>query len=140
MAVGGVAELIFGVQAEGRSLEDIATPLTASGKSAKPGETGQSGRSGKLRPGPGSISGSWVGGNRPGASPQTRQEEIDAIVTALHEHGPTARTELEVRVGAKEWGPGRFAEALRGAAEAGLVRRASGRVYDLTPKAKQAGD
>jgi MFS family permease len=29
MALGGVAELLFGVRAEGQSLEDIATPLTA---------------------------------------------------------------------------------------------------------------
>jgi MFS family permease len=29
MAVGGIAELLFGVKAEGRSLEDLATPLTA---------------------------------------------------------------------------------------------------------------
>ena len=29
MAIGGIAELLFGVRAEQRSLEDIATPLTA---------------------------------------------------------------------------------------------------------------
>ncbi|WP_433869468.1 MFS transporter [Saccharopolyspora sp. CA-218241] len=29
MALGGIAELAFGIKAEGRSLEDIATPLTA---------------------------------------------------------------------------------------------------------------
>ncbi len=29
MAVGGVVELLFGVKAEGKSLESIALPLTA---------------------------------------------------------------------------------------------------------------
>jgi hypothetical protein len=31
MIIGGIAELIFGIKAEGRSLEDIAKPLTAAG-------------------------------------------------------------------------------------------------------------
>jgi MFS family permease len=34
MIIGGVAELILGIKAEGRSLEDIAKPLTASGPSS----------------------------------------------------------------------------------------------------------
>jgi MFS family permease len=37
MALGGVAELCFGVRAEQRSLEDIATPLTAEVAEAEPG-------------------------------------------------------------------------------------------------------
>jgi MFS family permease len=37
MALGGVAELLFGVRAEQRSLEDIATPLTAEEAEAEPG-------------------------------------------------------------------------------------------------------
>jgi hypothetical protein len=32
MALGGVAELIFGVKAEGQNLEDIAAPLTTADK------------------------------------------------------------------------------------------------------------
>jgi zinc transporter ZupT len=31
MIIGGIAELLFGINAERRSLEDIAKPLTASG-------------------------------------------------------------------------------------------------------------
>ena len=31
MILGGIAELILGINAEGRSLEDIARPLTAAG-------------------------------------------------------------------------------------------------------------
>jgi MFS family permease len=37
MALGGVAELLFGVRAEQRSLEDIATPLTAEEAEAEAG-------------------------------------------------------------------------------------------------------
>ncbi|SFO65041.1 hypothetical protein SAMN05216207_11471, partial [Pseudonocardia ammonioxydans] len=29
MAIGGLAEVVFGIEAAGRSLEDIARPLTA---------------------------------------------------------------------------------------------------------------
>jgi hypothetical protein len=29
MVVGGVVEIVLGVNAEGKSLEDVATPLTA---------------------------------------------------------------------------------------------------------------
>jgi hypothetical protein len=40
MILGGVAELIFGVKAEGQSLESIARPLTAAEGSAGAGATG----------------------------------------------------------------------------------------------------
>ncbi|MEA2207927.1 MAG: hypothetical protein QOF54_404, partial [Solirubrobacteraceae bacterium] len=42
MIIGGVAELIFGIKAERRSLEDIATPLTAAGPLAARGDAGAS--------------------------------------------------------------------------------------------------
>jgi hypothetical protein len=34
MAVGGVVELMFGVKAEGRNLEDLAAPLTTADKTS----------------------------------------------------------------------------------------------------------
>jgi MFS family permease len=40
MIIGGLAELVFGVKAERRSLEDIAKPLTAGGGSAAKGSGG----------------------------------------------------------------------------------------------------
>src|SRR6185437_8576676 len=55
MVVGGIAEIVFGVKAEQRSLEDIATPLTA-----EDAEEPRS-RRGRLRPGP-----STRGGYSPG--------------------------------------------------------------------------
>jgi MFS family permease len=38
MAIGGIAELLFGVKAEQKQLEDIATPLTAEGEEVEEGE------------------------------------------------------------------------------------------------------
>jgi MFS family permease len=41
MALGGIAELLFGVRAEGKSLENIATPLTAEEAEADPRRQGE---------------------------------------------------------------------------------------------------
>ncbi|WP_214364457.1 MFS transporter [Pseudonocardia sp. H11422] len=41
MALGGIAELIFGVRAEGKPLENIATPLTAEEVEANPQRQGE---------------------------------------------------------------------------------------------------
>ena len=59
MALGGVAELLFGVKAEGQKLEDLATPLTVeeadgaegSGKEID-GAQGENGSDGSSGPGP----------------------------------------------------------------------------------------
>jgi MFS family permease len=59
------------------------------------------------------------------ASPSLLDREIDAIVSALQEHGPMTREELAARVGARRWGPGRFRNALYQAEVEGLVRRES---------------
>jgi MFS family permease len=112
MTIGGIVELFFGVKAEGRSLEDIATPLTA--QQQKP----------RRRPGP-----SRSGGRSPGmpvSAPVGHVElrrEIERIENALAEQGPMDRAELARAVGARFWGPGRFAAALREAVGSGRVRR-----------------
>ena len=37
MAIGGLVEVVFGINAEGKSLEDVTEPLTAvSAEAAKP--------------------------------------------------------------------------------------------------------
>ena len=40
MAIGGIAEIFFGVAAEGRTLESIAAPLTAAKRKIKETEVG----------------------------------------------------------------------------------------------------
>jgi MFS family permease len=122
MAIGGVAELFFGVKAEGKSLEEIAPPLTAkdAGEATDGGRRPR--RSHRFRPGPGSVStspGMWPALPVPDA-PLDR--EIEAIERALV-GGPETRQELARDVGARYWGPGRFSSALSQSIVQGRVRR-----------------
>jgi MFS family permease len=119
MAVGGIVELFFGVKAEGRQLEDIATPLTA--QAADRPRLAQR----RYRPGPGTR------GSSPGmavsalTAPVGLDREVDRIAAAL-DRGTLDRGELARAVNARSWGPGRFSAALQEAVRSGRVRR-SGR-------------
>ena len=145
MAIGGLVELVLGVKAEGQQLEDIAKPLTAEeaeedageepGREPAPERRGRDlaaesavrerERRHRYRLGPGRHSyspGMFV------SSPITEVDlgrEVGAIEHALAEHGPTERRELARLVGARFWGPGRFAAALREAVEDGRAQRLS---------------
>jgi hypothetical protein len=153
MIFGGVAELMFGVKAEGAQLEDIARPLTAEEPGA--GAAGEASREAgadvgyhdgrvhrqpsrgdgarasfrRYSPGPGRL------GTHPGITvvPPVAEEalnaEVMAVERALEEHGPVEREELARMVGARHWGPGAFSEALRLAVANGGARRISRRVY-----------
>ena len=148
MALGGLAELMFGVKAEQRSLEDIATPLTAADaedaptERAAPADARAQRRQGwegrglrRFRPGPGPGQGFYSPG-MVGTSGATRaatdtdsDREVEAIARALDEHGAVDRRELGRLVGARYWGPGRFSSALRQAVIEGRARQlARGRV------------
>src|SRR5215218_5286272 len=146
MALGGIAEIFFGVKAEGKELEDIAKPLTAEDAqqdkrpdeevAASPDPSRRSRDLGaersadrreqahRYRLGP-----AGRGGSSPGmavSAPVTEHEfsrEVARIEQALAEHGPTERRELARLVGARFWGPGRFPAALREAVESGRARR-----------------
>ncbi|WP_028060226.1 MFS transporter [Candidatus Solirubrobacter pratensis] len=124
MALGGVAELLFGVRAEGRSLEAIAEPLTAAKAKAK-----------RLRPGPGRGEMFYSPGMVGSCSHSTREDEgtrereVEALADAARDAGPATRADLSRRVHAREWGPGRFGGALRDAVERGRLRRLSRRRY-----------
>jgi len=130
MAWGGVAELLWGVKAAGRSLEDIATPLTAtdgsgSGESeSEPAERPAPAARPKRRLGPGTTSTSPSMAVSTPIERVALNHEVDSIKRALAEHpGPVERAELARLVGARRWGPGRFAAALREAARRGEVQR-----------------
>jgi hypothetical protein len=58
--------------------------------------------------------------------------EIEVILRALAEHGPTERHRLATLVGARYWGPGAFHAALRTAIADGELRRTSRSTYGLT--------
>jgi MFS family permease len=129
MAIGGIAELAFGVRAEQRQLEEIAEPLTAEGartaaeeRPEEPARPAPS-RAARLRPGPGPLS-SARAMSVSGPSPDVPLDrEVAIIERALREHGAANRRELRRRVGARYWGPGRFPGALRQAVAEGRAKR-----------------
>jgi MFS family permease len=114
MALGGVAELRWGVRAERQSLEAIAEPLTSAQR---------------LRPGPGRGDAFYSPGMQATCSHSMhddgseREREVDALADAVRDGGATTRGDLGDRVGAQEWGPGRFRAALRDAVARGRLRR-----------------
>jgi MFS family permease len=127
MAIGGIAELLFGVRAERTPLEDIATPITVvDAEPARPARPG---------PGPGRGTAFYSPGMVGTAShwtPAPREDldrEVDEIARALDEHGRTDRDDLAAFVGARYWGPGRFRAALTEAVDDGRARRLPHNTY-----------
>jgi MFS family permease len=167
MAIGGIAELLFGVKAEQRQLEDVAEPLTAEGE---PGATEEGDGAGpalaeddeaaraqrirrrtearerrervgrhRYRPGPGRLGGSRGLTASAGEidSGADLDREIGIIERALEDRGSANRRELARRVGARYWGPGRFRAALREAVAEGNVKRLHGGEYGSAQSAHE---
>jgi MFS family permease len=151
MAIGGIAELLFGVRAEQQSLESIAKPLTAEEAEAEapPPAVPERVRDRterrrehdgaglhRWRPGPGSTfySPGMVGtagttSRYAAAGDVELDREIEALVHALDEGGPTERGELERLLAARTWGPGRYRVALRVAVLEGRAAHGPGDTY-----------
>ncbi|WP_181272967.1 MFS transporter [Brevibacterium oceani] len=150
MALGGVAELIFGVKAEGADLEDIARPLTAEDaesaegaaeSGAEPTErseradsagTAESSagpearsRGDRLRPGPGSVGvyAPWPSVSSRVVPPEVSANEVNGIIDFVRDMEPVGEVELYRAIGARRWGPGRFRAAVREAIRQGAVHR-----------------
>jgi MFS family permease len=148
MALGGIAELLWGVPAEQRSLESIATPLTAEEVDQGPPETPPAERPAedalrqriadrtardhlnRFRPGIGSGSRYYSPGMLGSAGTATRYDaasaraldhEIELLARMVEEHGELSRDELERRLLARGWGPGRLRIALRDALREGRI-------------------
>jgi hypothetical protein len=158
MAIGGIAEIFLGVNAEQRQLEDIAEPITAREAAASNGRVdgdgdgdgrgapdrhaersarrsrGSYGRR-RYRPGPGTAfySPGMIGtayASRQ-ASEDVLDREVDRIVAALEQESrPVDRRELERLIHARVWGPGRFSRALDEAIAEGHVRRVGRSRYE----------
>jgi MFS family permease len=140
MAVGGIAELLFGVKAEQKPLEEVAEPLTAvegeeAEKAPQPERPPRERVRGRYRPGPARYRGSP---GMPVSEPTPLMDplvdlrpEVEIIERALRERGSANRRELRVRVGARYWGPGRFNAALRQAVVEGRAKRLRGGEYAL---------
>ncbi|MGO1908583.1 MAG: MFS transporter [Brevibacterium linens] len=150
MALGGVAELIFGVKAEGADLEDIARPLTAEdaesaegaaesgvepterGERADSAEAAESSastearsRGDRLRPGPGSagVYAPWPSVSSRDVPPEVSANEVNGIIDFVRDMEPVGEVELYRAIGARRWGPGRFRAAVREAIRQGAVHR-----------------
>jgi MFS family permease len=153
MALGGVAELLWGVPAEQRSLEAIATPLTAEEVDSGPAPIPEGERAGedelrgriadrrardhahRLRPGsgsgsryfsPGMLGTAGTASRYDAASERSLDHEIELVTRVVVEDGGVDRAELSRRLRARGWGPGRFRRALRHAVREGRVREAAG--------------
>jgi MFS family permease len=158
MAIGGIAELVFGVRAEGRSLENIARPLTAEEADAEQppppavperdvaeriGQRAARDRAGleRVRPGygtsfysPGMLGTAGTASRHAAISDVELDREIEAITRALDEAGPQSRAELARQLGGRRWGPRRFRRALRQAIREGRTRHGTGHSYESTGK------
>jgi MFS family permease len=162
MALGGIAELLFGVRAEGQSLEGIARPLTAVEAEGAPGEPvpaepaererddriharrvrrEERERKGlrRYRPGvgssfysPGMLGTAGTTSRYNAMAEEDLDREIESLDHALHERGPANEDELEAFVRGEFWGPGRFDDALREAVEEGRIWRLSRHRYAPT--------
>ena len=154
MAVGGLVEVFFGVNAEGKQLEDIAKPLTAEEAESDPDEehtasdhehtkSGEehaepasehaessepAASSGRYRFGPGRQS-SRIMGFSTSLPTQSLDKEVAAVRGALAEAGPMDRRRLARVVGSASWGPGMLREVLRYAVASGAIVRISRFVY-----------
>jgi len=148
MAIGGIAELFFGVDAEGQSLESIAEPLTASdGDAETPSEpsrpssrdrsqarrTRESSGLRRYRPGVGASTSYSPHMAVSSYSYDEREldREVDTIESVLRDGGPLDRDALATAVHARAWGPGRFRLALREAIAEGKVRQLGRRRFGV---------
>jgi len=163
MALGGIAEIFLGVNAEQRQLEDIAEPITAREAAASDGRSDGDGRRTpdrhakrsarrsrgaygprRYRPGPGTT---FYSPGMIGTAYSSRQagenvldREVDRIVAALAQEGrPVDRRELERLIHARVWGPGRFSRALNEAIAEGHVRRVGRSRYEAVGGREAAG-
>jgi MFS family permease len=121
MIIAALTEFAIGVDAEGESLEDVATPLTAEG--APRDEVRRDERFSRV---PGRGYG-WSAQPQSSLHPRVDTDidrEIGEIVGALKEaDGPLARRDLAQRTRSRYWGAGRFSRALGTAMARGEVRR-----------------
>ena len=136
MAAAGLVEIFLGVDAEQQSLEDIASPLSAT---QQPGQgRGQPAH----RATPPRVTAAYVsagyasGGRRTGRAawaprPQLStypptgpylEREVNTLVDILSHLGPLSPMQLSRAAAARLWGPGRFRAAVRAGLAAGDIR------------------
>ncbi len=131
MLGAGIVEVVLGVDAEQKSLEEIASPLTAADQGEGP-ERHVGGPDIRRTLGPSPIPNRRIGrynwSPRPQVSTYPQENpylapELDRIVEMLRRDGPMPGAHLAAVVGARYWGPGRFRAALRSGVASGRIRR-----------------
>ncbi|HEY4345957.1 MAG TPA: MFS transporter [Gaiellaceae bacterium] len=160
MVAAGVIELWLGVSAEQESLEDIATPLSATEEGTVDGnerhedhppehepETNDRGRPLDERPRRHrGVPASYRRVYSPRAS--FASVPLDEKVLALHvarivgelaNEGSLTRHELATRVGARRWGPGQLTHALRIARQRGYISHAGRDRYAAAQRSQPSG-
>jgi MFS family permease len=156
MIAAGLVEVWLGVNAEQKPLEEIATPLTAEDAAqpaAVPADASDSVGARTIRSRqrrrieqpvtPQAAYRHWSPMHAPYSSPlvdTTRGREVEAIVAVLAGDSPLERPQLAQLVHAGQWGPGRFAPALRQAVAQGKVHRTSRGLYAITSIAQDPSD
>jgi MFS family permease len=155
MAVSGIVAAFMAVDAEGKQLEDIATPITAAEAEVVGGADEQTQPEGaettQVEPAtaaaaPATAAAAARGrrfgrgtshGWAPSASYSTTidedlRDEVAAIETALRESdAPMRREALKQAVNSRFWGPGCFNKALWQSVDAGIVTRAGRNTFAL---------
>jgi MFS family permease len=148
MAAAGVVAAFLAVDAERKGLEDIATPITAAeaevvggaGEEKPSTATTEQPRPTAAPAGASYRSARFGRGSSHGWSPSASysttidndlQDEVDAIVSALREHGTLEREALKRQVNSRRWGPGCFARAITQAQQAGIVTRVGRNTFAL---------
>jgi len=133
MIAAGVVEVLLGVDAEQKSLEDVATPLSVARAGGAPNSTATAPADSLARQtGPYPVPRRRTGGaawaplpqfsNYPRSNPYLAHE-VDTIVDQLRDKGPQSVLELSWAIGARYWGPGRFRTAIRSGLASGQIRR-----------------
>jgi MFS family permease len=140
LLVAAVTELVVGVSAEQRSLEDVAEPLASEdadtqshreeSDEARAGSTGSPHRGGRPLRYRGMASPRQTFTGLPTGQDRDLDREIAAIEQAVSE-GPMSREDLARTVRARNWGPGRFRRALRVAESERRITRSGRRTYQL---------
>jgi MFS family permease len=140
MCAAGLVEVFLGVDAEQKSLEDVATPLSSSGDDGSAQDdddyktgAGLAGEDQVARdtipyPSPRARLGrtAWApfiqASDYPRHNPYLRFE-VDRIVSALEQEEMLSYAGISAAVGGRRWGPGRLRDALRSGLASGRVRR-----------------
>jgi MFS family permease len=144
MLIAGLVEFTMGVDAEAKSLEDIAQPLSAEDGDTTPAPTDER----SLRPAGARPVGEWTvdGGSASRARDRALEREMGLIVALLGDAGPLPRRAIGARLLAGRWGPGQLGNALSRATSEGRIQRVGPRVYAVvavpirrTPPDQQRG-